>query len=290
MTLVVNAAVSIIFWVHDGGVRQARHFGHLSISLPASAFVVSAAVCFVLARYLTAPIRKLVDERQALARDLSHELRSPLARMQIALGLARRPQSDVPRQLDRIEHEAQRLDRLIEQILRLSRLEDPAAPRAVEPLDLGILLDSLVHGALLEAQHQQKNIITQLAAQAWVEGDREMLSSAIDNVLRNAVHFTRLGTSVYVSMQASFEEAQILVRDAGPGVPHADLKRIFTPFYRVPRASASGDGGHGIGLAITSRVMRLHGGTVVARNNASGGLDVELRMPVATASAIARGA
>lgn len=279
MTLIVNAAVSIIFWVHDGGVRQARHFGHLPVSVPASAFVLSAAVCFFLARYLSAPIRRMVDARQQLTRDLSHELRSPLARMQIALGLARRPQCNLPQQLDRIELEAQRLDRLIDQIMRLSRFDDPALPRKSERFDLRELIEELVFSAQLEAQQKQADVVLLAKPEVWVQGDREMIGSAIENVLRNAVHFTRGGTRVRVTVESGNREVMVCVSDSGPGVPEADVARIFTPFYRVSTGRPGENRGHGIGLAITSRVMSHHRGSAVARNNESGGLDVELRLP-----------
>ena len=283
-TLIVDAAVSIIFWVHDGGARQARHFGHLSISVPTSAFILSAAVCFFLARYLSAPIRRMVDARQQLTRDLSHELRSPLTRMQIALGLARRPQSDVPQQLDRIELETQRLDRLIDQIMRLSRLDDPAVPRVCERFNLRELVEELVYSATLEARQKQADVVL-AAEEVWVHGDREMLSSAIENVLRNAVRFTRGGTKVRVLVESVTGEVIVRVSDCGPGVPEPDIERIFTPFYRVTAGRAQDDRGHGIGLAITSRVMRHHRGTAIAWNNESGGLDLELRLPTWTDSA-----
>jgi two-component system sensor histidine kinase CpxA len=278
MTLIVNAAVSIIFWVHDGGVRQARHFEHLPVSVPVSAFILSAGICLFLARYLSTPIRKMVDVRQQLMRDLSHELRSPLARMQIALGLARRPESDLPRQLDRVELEAQRLDHLIDQIMRLSRLDDPAVPRCRERFNLRELIEELVYSATLEAQQKQADVVL-AAEEVWVYGDREMLGSAVENVLRNAVHFTRGGTRVRVLVESTGGEVVVRVSDSGPGVPEPDIERIFMPFYRVSAGRAPEDRGHGIGLAITSRVMRHHSGSAVARNNESGGLDVELRFP-----------
>jgi signal transduction histidine kinase len=247
--------------------------------VPTSAFILSAAVCFFLARYLSAPIRKMVDARQQLTRDLSHELRSPLTRMQIALGLARRPQSNLPQQLDRIELEAQRLDRLIDQILRLSRLDDPALPRKSERFELRELIEGLVYSALLEAQQKQAEVVVLANEEVWVQGDRELIASAVENVLRNAVHFTRCGTRVRVMLEQCTGEAVVRVSDSGPGVPEAEISRIFTPFYRVNSPRALEHRGHGIGLAITSRVMSHHNGTVVARNNESGGLDVELRLP-----------
>jgi signal transduction histidine kinase len=288
--------------------------------------IVGTIVCFLLARYLSAPIhqlrlathriaagdlavsvsgpllgrrdelamlatdfdamaarlRVLLESRQQLLRDISHELRSPLARLQIALGLARRPGAELARELDRIEHETQRLDDLIGEILNLCRLDDPARQRDSEPVALDELLDSLCEDARLEAEARGVRIDLRAAAGLVVRGDRELLHRAVENVVRNAIRFSPTDGLISVVAEAADGDARIQVADQGPGVPAELLGRIFEPFFRVGSARDRESGGNGIGLAITARVIGLHGGSVSARNRDSGGLLVELRMPAAT--------
>jgi two-component system sensor histidine kinase CpxA len=224
-------------------------------------------------------LRALVHGRQQLMRDLSHELRSPLARLQVALGLARRPGAQVEPQLDRIELEAGRIDALVGQILLLSRLHDPRADVAREPLDIAELLESLVQDSKLEAAG--RSIAVELRKDddysVQVRGDRQLLSSAIENVLRNAIRYSPDGGQIEVEFHGAYGEIRILVMDRGPGVPAEELGSIFEPFYRAK--SQGNRSGHGLGLAITHRIVALHYGTVYARNRNGGGFTVELRLP-----------
>lgn len=224
-------------------------------------------------------LRMLLEGRQQLTRDLSHELRSPLARMQVALGLARRSGADLCQQLDRIEREAQRLDGLVGQILRLSRLDDSSINMTRDSVDLRQLIEELTHDANLEARAKQAEVVISTADHVVVAGDSELLFSAVENVLRNAVHYTNAGTKVWVTLRSRGSDALLAVRDQGPGVPAGDIRKIFAPFYRVACERGADDKGHGIGLAITARVLRLHGGAASARNCDDGGLEVELTLP-----------
>jgi signal transduction histidine kinase len=265
MMLIVIAAVGV-----------AEHIRHLSLAVLVFALATSAAACWGVAWYLSA----LLEGRQQLMRDFSHELRSPLTRMQLALGLARRMDGGMSRQLDRIELEARRIDRLVEHILRLSKLDEANIDPARDRVDLRGLLEEIVDSARLEAHAKQIEIVFEPMAAAVASGDRELLSSAIENVIRNAVHYTPPGAQVIVTLSKCASCACISVRDQGPGVPAEALSRIFAPFYRVTREERTEGQGHGSGLAITSRVLRLHRGTVCARNREGGGLEVELRLPV----------
>ncbi|HWG77650.1 MAG TPA: ATP-binding protein [Steroidobacteraceae bacterium] len=224
-------------------------------------------------------LRNLIDSQRQLLRDVSHELRSPLARLQIALGLARRPHANLDQELDRIEQEAQRLDELIGEILSLSRLEDPARELIAEPVDLEELLEALADNARVEAEPRFVRVDLAVPSALSVAGDRELLFRALENVVRNALSHAPNGSTVELSARAEGGQVIIRVSDQGPGVPPDLLERIFEPFFRVGKARDRDTGGHGIGLAITSRVVGLHAGTVRARNLPAGGLQVEIVLP-----------
>jgi two-component system, OmpR family, sensor kinase len=225
-------------------------------------------------------LRNLLESQRQLLRDVSHELRSPLARLQIALGLARRPHANLEQELDRIEREAQRLDELIGEILSLSRLEDPTRTLSTESVNLTELLDTLADNARLEAEPRWVRIELHAPAALIIEGDRELLFRALENIVRNAVSFAPQGSVVQLSAQARAEDVLIDITDQGPGVPTELLERIFEPFFRVGKAREHDSGGHGIGLAIAARVVALHGGAVSARNVPAGGLQVQVTLPL----------
>ena len=225
-------------------------------------------------------VRTLIASREDLLRAMSHELRSPLARLRVASGLARRPQADIIKQLDRIELEAERLDILIGQMLQLSQLRSAKPTLPLEPIDLTSLLSEVVEDARLEASAVDKHVDWTAGESLWLDGNHDLMRSAIENVLRNAVRFTETGSAVTVSLHREHREALIVIADHGPGVPEAELARIFEPFYRVAESRDRDSGGTGLGLAITSRVVGLYGGEVRAQNAAAGGLRVELRLPL----------
>jgi two-component system sensor histidine kinase CpxA len=219
-----------------------------------------------------------------LLRDISHELRSPLARMRVALGLARQPGGDLPRQLDRLEREIERLDGLISQVLKLARLHSTDVPFGREVFDLDEVVEEVVRDANFEGAVKGCQVLLRGAARSTLLGNRELLRSAIENVLRNAVRYSPKDTPVEVSIArpdaaatpAVGADVSIVIRDHGPGVPAADLERIFEPFYRVAESRDRDSGGEGIGLAITSQVMKAHGGSARANNHTDGGLEVSL--------------
>jgi two-component system, OmpR family, sensor kinase len=242
----------------------------------------------VLAREFDAMADRLRANRSALTRllgDISHELRSPLARMRLALGLARQPSADNARQLDRMEREIERLDVLISQVLKLARLNGTDIPFEREPFDVDEMIDEVVRDAAFEGTAKGCKVQTVGAAHSVVSGNRELLRSAIENVLRNAVRYSPQGAPVEVAVERGAAGLTISVRDRGPGVPAGELERIFEPFYRVAESRDRDSGGEGIGLAITSQVMKAHGGTARADNRAGGGFEVQLNLPTTALAA-----
>lgn len=225
-------------------------------------------------------IEALVLSQRQLVRDISHELRSPLARLQVALGLARRnapPQTE--QALARIEREGERLNELIGELLTLSLLENGASFTASEPVDMQALLIEIVEDASFEAAESSRQVQL-VSVPALMAGNRELLRRALENVVRNALHYTAAGTCVQVASGLENSTLVIRVLDQGPGVPDEMLSAIFQPFYRVAEARDRLSGGTGIGLAITARAVALHGGSVKAVNRPEAGLAVEIRLPV----------
>ena len=236
----------------------------------------------VLARDFDAMADQLRANRGAttqLLRDISHELRSPLARMRVALGLARQPPADLSRQLDRLEREIERLDAMISQVLKLAHLHGTDALQQRERFDLGEVIEELVRDANFEGAVKNCRVDLQGMTDTALFGSRELLRSAIENVLRNAVRYSPNDTAVQMTVSKSDGGLEMLIRDHGPGVPAAELERIFEPFYRVAESRDRDSGGEGIGLAITSQVMKAHGGSAQAVNAPNGGLEVRLRLP-----------
>jgi len=232
-------------------------------------------------------LRELIASKEDLLRDISHELRTPLTRLRLALGLARREGADLDREHDRIEREAERLDELIGEILRLARLNATQPALDVASFDYSTLVSDVVEDARLEATAQDKHLNWQYAAPIALHGDEELLRSAIENVLRNAVRFTPAGSAVDVALEQRGDSVVLTIRDRGPGVPDSELTRLFEPFYRVAQARERDSGGYGLGLAITARIINAHHGHVVARNAPGSGLIVEITVPAHHSSGIA---
>jgi two-component system sensor histidine kinase CpxA len=235
-------------------------------------------------------IEELMTARQRLLRDISHELRSPLARLNVALELARQRSGDeAAGALDRIGREAERLNDLIGQVLTLTQLENGGDRITREPVPLTGLVRAIAADANFEAQTRGRTVRAVVDDDVTVQGSEEMLRRGIENVVRNAVRYTAANTQVDISVcrrrADSREVAVIGVRDRGPGVPEDTLSRMFLPFYRVADARDRQTGGTGIGLAITERAVRLHDGTVTAANAPDGGLIVEIVLPVADRAA-----
>jgi signal transduction histidine kinase len=377
-----------------GPLRAGPHlFGELEMPAVSTAtlliaLVVSAVVCFFLARYLVLPVdqlrratrqiasgdldvrvspklkgrhdelgllasdldtmservRNLLELKQQLLRDVSHELRSPLARLQLALSLARREGashatpgqsregcpgptmsrrtpaqegathashglaregnpgptmsgrtpaqeegSGVERHLARIGCEADRLEELIARTLKLARLERPMQGVERTLVDVAELLTNIVADVGIEADAHGCSVALETARPLEVNGDPELLRSAMENVIRNAVRYAPAGSKVGIeARRADGRHIEVIVWDHGPGVPEKDLELIFEPFYRVDAARNRAVGGDGLGLAIAARAVAIHGGTIQARNLGAGGLAVQLSLPALDATPAAR--
>jgi signal transduction histidine kinase len=232
-------------------------------------------------------IDALLGAQQRLLRDVSHELRSPLARLTIALELARQDAGkDASEYHDRIAREADLLGRLIGEILTLTRLEgETDAQRQAGPLDLSALVREVAEDADFEARPSRRRVEVTSAGTLQLLGYAEVLRRAVENVVRNAVRFAPSESCVEVRLERAVLEgrafAQVHVRDRGPGVPEGSLREIFQPFFRVSESRDRRSGGTGVGLAITERAVRLHGGSVMARNADDGGLIVSIALPLA---------
>jgi two-component system sensor histidine kinase CpxA len=229
-------------------------------------------------------LESMVRAQHRLLGDISHELRSPLARLGVALGLARqRSGIEANGALDRIERESENLNEMISQLLILTRLESGTDGRKRTAVDLAALLREVADDADFEARSINRVVQVVSTDNCSISGVEELLRSAVENVVRNAVRYTPEGTAVEVALRrqngAGDNFAVITVRDRGKGVPEEALEKIFRPFYRTEDArDRQSGGGTGLGLAITERAVRLHGGTVKATNAPEGGLAVEMKL------------
>jgi len=230
-------------------------------------------------------IESLLSAQSRLLRDISHELRSPLARLNVALELARqRSGTEAGDPLDRIEREARRLNELIGQLRTLTLLESGAEEMDKKPLDLALLVKGIADDADFEARNRNRSVNLAQNEDMTIKGSGDLLHRALENVVRNAVRYTAEGTEVEISLQrqkrAGKENAVFMVRDHGTGVPESALDLIFQPFYRISDARDRLSGDMGIGLSITDRAVKLHGGTVKAENHPGGGLLITITLPV----------
>ena len=229
-------------------------------------------------------IGSLIGSQKRLLRDISHEFRSPLTRLTLALEIARRSDGQVANNaLDRIELEAERLNVLIGKLLMLARFESGAEEMDRAPVSMAELIEEVVTDADFEARERNCTVRAVSNGNCTVLASRELLRSAIENVVRNAVRHTAENTEVVVTLRCSnldnAQRARIEVRDKGPGVPEASLTNLFFPFYRVGDDRDRKQGGTGLGLAITERTARLYGGEVRAANAHGGGLIVTIDLP-----------
>jgi two-component system sensor histidine kinase CpxA len=229
-------------------------------------------------------LESLVGAQRLLLRDVSHELRSPLARLSVALELAREEaQPEMEDHLARIEREAESLNKLIGQLLSLSQMESAQHIPDAEVIAMKPLITRLLEDADYEAKSHHCAVVLTSAAECEVSGNSELLYRALENIVRNAITYTGEGTTVEIALATehkdSGNEAVVRVMDRGAGVPEEHLKSIFQPFYRLDHARQRATGGSGVGLAIADRAIRLHAGQLTAANRPGGGLVVEIRIP-----------
>ncbi len=278
-------------------------------------FAVASAVCYFLAKSLTAPVRKLrtitqrfadgefsarvdkklrgggseledlgrdfnimaerieglIDSQKRLLRDISHELRSPLARLNVALELARTSaDTEQVEKLNIIEKESGRLNELIGQLLKLTELQHAGKPQFTASVDVTQLVQDIVEDAAFEASFYKSKIRIVSIESAIIPGCEELMRRAIENVIRNAIRYTGEDNEVEVRLNRDENCIRISVRDYGEGVPHDELQNIFEPFYRTENARERGKGGTGLGLAIAHQAVQLHKGQINAYNCKSG--------------------
>jgi signal transduction histidine kinase len=226
-------------------------------------------------------LENLVGSQRRLLRDVSHELRSPLSRLTVALQLARdREGARAEEALDRIERETGRLDDLIGQLLLLERLEGSSPDTEQVYFDLCELLNEVVDDASFEASSTKRAVELLEGPPCPMQGHPTLIRSALDNVIRNAVRHTGGGTAVEVRIDRHEKAAEITIRDHGPGVPEEHIESLFEPFSRVTDARERSTGGAGLGLAIARRAVEAHGGVIDARNHPDGGLEIAILLPL----------
>jgi two-component system sensor histidine kinase CpxA len=226
---------------------------------------------------MAAQLQEKISTQKRLLRDVSHELRSPLARMRVALALAEKDPARGNEQLARIERETEMLDELVGQLLSAPDTQEAMQ----DSLDLVALLSQVCEDAAFEAEADNKELAFTSNSQELVVRSRgTLLQRAFENVIRNAVRYTSRGTTVLVDLGLDDQRVTVTVRDSGPGVPDAELGNIFDPFYRIDEARQRETGGFGLGLSIAQRAIQQHGGSIRAANLPAGGLQVTIQLPV----------
>ena len=229
-------------------------------------------------------LESLVDAQKLLLRDVSHELRSPLARLSVALELAREDADpEMTAHLDRIERETEKLNMLIGQLLTLSSMEALERQKNFQPLSLNQLIERMIPDAQFEARQRQCSVIFHAEVECSVRGNEDLLYRAIENIVRNAIRYTDSGTQVEIDLSSTKMGAEqavmVSVSDRGPGIPADQLQAVFNPFRRVDSARSPDTGGFGVGLAIADRAVRLHGGDVAASAREGGGAVIRMTLP-----------
>jgi two-component system sensor histidine kinase CpxA len=228
-------------------------------------------------------LQAMQQANQRLLQDVSHELRSPLARLSVALEIARKKGApEVTSELDRIELESERLGALVNDVLGLLRETSETAPKVEEDIDLDTLLSDLVEVVNYEVPEGKPGISWKPAEPFPYHGDRELLWRAMENLLRNALRHTDPDRGVVLSLEhgRGRKYVHLSVRDFGPGLPESELEKIFEPFYRVQESRDRSSGGHGLGLSIAANAVRRHGGRISAENADDDGLLVRISLPL----------
>ena len=230
---------------------------------------------------MAARIEALVAHDRGVLQDLSHELRSPLARLQLIIDLARR--SDEPAEaapyFEQAEQEIARLDRMLGEMLALSRMEGGLPGMEREPIELVALVHDCLEQSRLEAEARHVELCLTSVDSVKVSGSALLLDRALGNLLANAIKFSPEGGVVNVTLRADQGFAELVLRDHGPGVPESELASLFRPFFRGSNAVRAE--GHGLGLSIVERVVQVHGGSIEVRNAEGGGLQIRVRLPLA---------
>ena len=222
-----------------------------------------------------------IKSQKRLFNDISHELRSPLARMKIALELLQMKAKEGEQPLiSRIEKDIERMNLLIGELLQFSKLENKEIGRASEEIDLEASLKEICSNAEFEGKKENKEVILQIKQPCIIHGVPDLIGRACENVIRNALRFTPENTKVEIVLDKTEKDAIITITDRGPGVPEEEIKRIFAPFYCVEQDRNPQKGGIGLGLSIALRAVQLHNGTIYIANHKEGGLTVTISLPL----------
>ena len=225
--------------------------------------------------------RLILSERRLLG-DISHELRSPLARLKFAVKLAR-TSPDQEAAMDRIERDVNRISSLVADIVEITTVEGDPAMRSTETVDLARLVREVIDDCGVEADVRHCALNFSGDGAPRVTGSPELLRRAVENVVRNAIRYSPDGAPIEITLERNSREIAIAVRDHGPGVPADSLQRIFDPFFRVEEARNTNGGGSGLGLSIAKRAMQAHHGCILAEN-AEPGLRVRIKLPLEAVS------
>jgi two-component system sensor histidine kinase CpxA len=240
--------------------------------------------------HMSEQVERLMGSQKRLLADISHELRSPLARLQLSIGIIQQQSEQSGHEpvepdflhssLARIEKEAAQIEKMISQVLTLSQLDNPQSFMHKDILDIQSLLGPIISDARFEAQEHNKQVNFNSKMNYYIEGDSQMLSSAIENVLRNALNYATKQVKLELSEQDCY--LKIVICDDGKGIEQKQLSRIFEPFYRESLARDRASGGVGLGLAIAQQAITQHLGSIQAQNMPDSGLQVTILLPLLT--------
>ncbi len=228
-------------------------------------------------------LETMVKSKERLLQDISHELRSPLARLHIAIELGRNKTSELAEaEFNRMETECNRLNMLIGEILEFARLDKSVTQLKMSKVDLSDVLNRIIDDANFEYSGINVRAEARDLKTCYAMVDERLIHRAVENILRNALKYSPSEKPVIVTMHCNSENnnIEIKIKDRGPGVPEAQLKKIFNPFYRVDSSREKRTGGYGLGLAIASQAIKLHDGTITAKNREKGGLCVSICLPL----------
>ena len=235
--------------------------------------------------HMAEQVQSLVAAQKRLLNDVSHELRSPLARLQIAIEMGRQQPEKQKQLMLRIEKESQRLDELVGELLTLSRLEANVNQEKHDYFDINGLVESIANDARFEAENQHKQVILKRNSEILLHGNIELLRRAIENVIRNAIFYTVEKSAIEITLEQQNNFVDMTVCDHGEGVSEEKLSQLFTPFVRISDSKQNIKiPGYGLGLAIARRAIEIHHGNITAYNRKQGGLCIKIRLPIASSN------
>lgn len=229
---------------------------------------------------MAARLQSLIASRQRLLQDISHELRSPLARLSVALEIARDKSPQAEKELTRISKESEKLNLLIGQILSLASLNEKVDTVSFDQFNLVAMVKSIIEDANYEAQHLPSTIKLHSPNKLIIKANRNLLRSAVENIIRNALRYTEKNQEISIKLSTQDNQVTLVVEDSGPGIPEEKLSLIFDAFYRVDDSRTEKTGGFGLGLAIVKKAIALHQGSIRAYNLKPHGLGIEIHLPI----------